>query len=73
MSVIVGRELKYWCDSLNVADLNDYEITVVNIIINHYSDLMAAGGTANGKRANKFVEYVNGKKVFVIRNYSKRH
>ncbi|MCM1234333.1 MAG: AAA family ATPase [Ruminococcus flavefaciens] len=62
MSVIVGRELKYWCDSLNVADLNDYEITVVNIIINHYSDLMAAGGTANGKRANKFVEYVNDKK-----------
>ncbi|MCM1236852.1 MAG: hypothetical protein NC489_42795, partial [Ruminococcus flavefaciens] len=62
MSVIVGKELKYWCDLLNVADLNEYEITVVNIIINHYSDLMAAGGTANGKRAIKFAEYVNGKK-----------
>ena len=42
MSVIVGKELKYWCDSLDVASLNDYEITVVNIIINHYGDLMAA-------------------------------
>lgn len=62
MSVIVGKELKDWCDSLNVASLNDFEITVANIIINHYSDLMAAGGTANGKRANKFVEYVNAKK-----------
>ena len=62
MSVIVGKELKDWCDSLNVASLNDFEITVANIIINHYSDLMAAGGTANGKRANKFVEYVHEKK-----------
>ena len=68
MSVIVGKELKDWCDSLNVGSLNDYEITVANIIINHYSDLMTAGGTANGKRANKFVEYVNAKKGICDKN-----
>ena len=62
MSEVVGRELKHWCDSLNLANLNDYDITVVNIIINHYADLIAAGGTAGGKRANKFVEYVNARK-----------
>lgn len=62
MSEIVGRELQHWRDSLNVADLNDYDITVINIIINHYNDLMSAGGTAGGKRAGKFVEYVNAKK-----------
>lgn len=62
MSEIVGRELQHWCDSLNKADLNDYDITVINIIINHYNELILAGGTANGKRASKFVEYVNAKK-----------
>lgn len=62
MSEIVGRELKNWLDSLEVSDLNDYDITVVNIIINQYSDLIAAGGTAAGKRASKFAEFVSAKK-----------
>lgn len=68
MSEIVGRELKLWCDSLDIANLNDYEITVVNIIINHYDELMAAGGTAGGKRANKFIEYVNAQKGICDKN-----
>lgn len=62
MNEIVGRELKHWCDSLNITDLNDFDITVINIIINHYDDLIVAGGTAGGKRANKFAEYINAKK-----------
>lgn len=61
VSEVIGRELKHWCDSLNAADLNEYDKTVINIIINHYSELMEAGGTAAGKRANKFVEYVKEK------------
>lgn len=61
MSEIVGRELKNWQDSLDITDLNDYDITVINIIINHYEELIAAGGTAAGKRAKKFAEYVNEK------------
>ena len=36
MSVIVGKELKDWCDSLNVASLNDFEITVANIITGYH-------------------------------------
>lgn len=62
MGEVVGRELKHWCNTLNIADMNDYDITAANIIINHYDDLAVSGGTAGGKRANKFVEYVNEKK-----------
>ena len=61
MSEIVGRELKNWCDSLKVDNLSDYDITVINIIINQYSALTEAGGTAAGKRASKFAEFVNAK------------
>lgn len=69
MGEVVGRELKHWCNTLNIADMNDYDITVVNIITNHYDDLAASGGTAGGKRANKFAEYVNEKRVFMTRNW----
>ncbi|MCH5281844.1 MAG: hypothetical protein J1E61_10285 [Lachnospiraceae bacterium] len=56
MSEIVGRELKNWQDWLDSTELNDYDITVINIIANHYEELIAAGGTATDKRAKKFAE-----------------
>lgn len=62
MATIVGQELKKWRDSLNVAELDNYDITVANIIINEYEELQKAGGTAAGKRISKFVEYINDKK-----------
>ena len=37
------------------------DITVVNILLKSYDDLIEAGGTAGGKRANKFAEYINEK------------
>ena len=59
MSEIVGREIKRWSETLE--ELNEYDITVVNILLKHYDDLIEAGGTAGGKRANKFAEYINEK------------
>ena len=35
--------------------------------IKHYETLIEAGGTAGGKRANKFVEYVGENRVYVIK------
>ncbi len=61
MNELIGNELKHWRETLNVDDLNEYDISVINIILNHYVELIEAGGTAGGKRANKFVEYVNEK------------
>ena len=57
MSEIVGREIKRWSETLE--ELNEYDITVVNILLKHYDDLIEAGGTAGGKRANKFAEFFN--------------
>ena len=59
MSEIVGRELKRWSETLE--ELNEYDITLVNILLKHYETLIEAGGTAGGKRANKFVEYIREK------------
>ena len=61
MNEVIRNELKNWCETLNIDDLNEYDISVINIILNHYDELIEAGGTAGGKRANKFVEYVNEK------------
>lgn len=65
MSEIVGRELKRWSETLE--ELNEYDITLVNILLKYYEALIEAGGTAGGKRANKFVEYIGEKKVYVIK------
>jgi len=54
--------IKKWKDSLNVADLDNYDITVANIIINNYDELRQSGGTATGKRISKFVNYINEKR-----------
>ncbi|MBQ7360626.1 MAG: hypothetical protein IJW63_11110 [Lachnospiraceae bacterium] len=59
MSEIVGREVKRWSETL--AELNEYDITLVNILLKHYEDLIEAGGTAGGKRANKIAEYIGEK------------
>ncbi len=59
MSEIVGREVKRWSETL--AKLNEYDITLVNILLKHYEDLIEAGGTAGGKRANKIAEYIGEK------------
>lgn len=59
MSEIVGREVKRWSEML--AELNEYDITLVNILLKHYEDLIEAGGTAGGKRANKIAEYIGEK------------
>ena len=48
MSEIVGREVKRWSETLE--ELNEYDITLVNILLKHYEDLIEAGGTAGGKR-----------------------
>lgn len=59
MGEIVGREIKRWSESLK--NLTEYDITLVNILLKHYDELIEAGGTAGGKRANKFVEFINEK------------
>lgn len=62
MTTIVGQELKKWKETLNMSELDNYDITVANIILSHYEELQQAGGTAVGKRISKFVEFVNEKK-----------
>lgn len=59
---IIGQELKKWRDSLNIEELDKYDITVANIIINNFDELREAGGTARGKRSAKFAEMINKKK-----------
>lgn len=59
MSEIVGREVKRWSETLT--ELNEYDITVVNILLKHCEDLIEAGGIAGGKRANKIAEYIGEK------------
>jgi RecF/RecN/SMC N terminal domain. len=61
MYEIIGRELKKWRDNIDITLLDEYDLTVVNIILNHYEKLIESGGTAAGKRAKKFAEYVNSK------------
>jgi DNA sulfur modification protein DndD len=59
MSEIVGREVKRWSETLT--ELNEYDITLVNILLKHCEDLIESGGTAGGKRANKIAEYIGEK------------
>lgn len=61
MTTIVGQELKKWKEALNISEMDNYDITVANIILSHYEELQQAGGTTFGKRISKFVEFVNEK------------
>ncbi|MBR4345199.1 MAG: AAA family ATPase [Lachnospiraceae bacterium] len=61
MATIIAQELKKWKDTLNIDELNPFDITVVNIILQSYEALIEAGGTAGGKRIKKFAELVSAK------------
>lgn len=55
--------MKRWSETLE--ELNEYDITLVNILLKHYETLIEAGGIAGGKRANKLVEYIGEKQGVV--------
>ena len=61
MVSIVGEELKNWKKSLIISDLNPYDITVINIILENFEALIKAGGTAGAKRIKAFAELVLAK------------
>ena len=51
MSEIVGRELKRWSETLE--ELNEYDITLVNILLKHYETYDMADDTCGeGNRAD---------------------
>ena len=68
VSEIVGRELKRWEKFLDNKDLDEYERSIINIILEHYGELIESGGTAGGKRANKMAEYIKAKKGMCDQN-----
>ena len=59
MYSFILEELKNWKKELESSRLNEYDITVANIILKDYEQLINAGGRASGKRISKFVELVN--------------
>ena len=40
MNEVIRNELKNWCETLNIYDLNEYDISVINIILNHYDEII---------------------------------
>lgn len=62
MYEIIRREIKKWRDAIDLSQLDEYDLTTVNIILQNYENLIESGGTAAGKRAKKFAEHVNNKK-----------
>lgn len=62
MNARIGQELKKWRDSLDAQELNPYDVTVVNVILDSFDELQDAGGVAGGKRVTKFAQLVNEKK-----------
>lgn len=61
MATIIGEELRKWKESLKISDLNLYDITVINIILAHFDELIEAGGTVGAKQIIKFAELVSSK------------
>lgn len=61
MATIIAQELKRWRDSLDIDELDQYDITVINIILHNFEKLIEAGGTAGAKRIKKFAELVSAK------------
>ena len=61
MATIIGEELKRWRESLIISDLSPYDITVINIILEHFEELIEVGGTAGAKRISKLSEFVTSK------------
>lgn len=58
---IIGQELKKWADALNIDELDKYDITVTNVILENYEQLQESGGTAAGRRLLKFAALINEK------------
>ena len=50
------KKRKKWKESLKISDLNPYDITVINIILENYDELIEAGGTAGAKRIIKYFD-----------------
>lgn len=42
--------------------MDEYNLTIVNIILKHFEEFIEYGGTVAGKREIKFAEHVNNKK-----------
>lgn len=62
MYEIIGRELSKWKETIELSKINEFDVTVINLILEHYSELAESGGTAAGKRAKKIAEYIVNKK-----------
>ena len=64
MESVVKKELQKWKESIAVEKLSEYDVTVVNIILNNFDEL-SKSGTAYGMRNQKFANLVEEKKVTV--------
>lgn len=60
MESVVKRELQKWKESLEVEELSEYDVTVVNIILNNFDELNKSG-IAYGTRNKKFANFVEKK------------
>ncbi len=58
MATIVAQELKKWKEFFSEKELDEYDITIANIILENYEELIESGGTAVGKRIKKMAELV---------------
>lgn len=61
MASVVKRELQKWKESIEIEELSEYDVTVVNIILNNFDEL-SKSGTAYGMRNQKFAYLVEEKK-----------
>ena len=61
MESVVKKELQKWKESIAVEKLSEYDVTVVNIILNNFDEL-SKSGTAYGMRNQKFANLVEEKK-----------
>ena len=61
MYEISKYEFYKWVDSLNEKELSEYDITMLNIILDNY-DLIASGGTAGGVRVKNLGKLIAAQK-----------
>lgn len=60
MASVVKRELQKWKESIEIEELSEYDVTVVNIILNNIDELNKCVA-ANGMRNQKFAYLVEEK------------
>ena len=58
---IIGQELKKWRDSLNIGELDKYDITVANIIINNFDKLKAVVEDMEANKDELGIQYGKNK------------